>query len=71
MADTPNKVISWKNLPARLPIFPTITMYLLLVQLQAAEWVWGAIGLFTVLIWIISIIAVCRQVKIDIFEVKS
>ena len=65
------KVISWKNMPSRLPIFPTITTYLFLDRLGAAGWVWGAVGCVFVIGWAIAIIAMSTQTKVDIFESKD
>jgi hypothetical protein len=63
------KVISGKNLPARLPIWPTITMYLLLDKAHPPQWALGAIALLWVIFWIIAIIAVTHQEPVDIVSV--
>lgn len=62
------KVISHKNMPARLPIFQTITTLLALEHWNAPQWLWGAIGLFYLIVWCIGIYLVCTQEEIEIIK---
>jgi hypothetical protein len=45
------KVINNRNLPARLPLWSTVTTGLVLDRLNAPGWLWGALSVFFVLIW--------------------
>jgi hypothetical protein len=47
----PRRVISGRNLPSRIPLWSTLTVWLLLDRYQPPGWVWGAVGLFFLLIW--------------------
>jgi len=62
------KVVSWKNLPTRLPITWTITWYLFFDRIQAPSWAWGAMGVIVVVLWIVSTIAVFQQQMTDVFK---
>lgn len=63
-------VLSNNSLPARLPVVFTAVVYLLLDKFQAAEWVWGAAGLFLVLLWIFTFIAKSHEEHIDLLNKK-
>ena len=62
------KVISLKNVPSKPPIWQTVTAFLLLDRLNSPEWVWGAVGVFFLLIWGASIYGMVTQKHVDIFE---
>ncbi len=64
------KVISSKNLPVRLPIFQTATMYLLLDKFHWQEWIMGALGLLCLLLWVVSIGYLFTPEETDIFNDK-
>ena len=51
-----HKVISYKLLPTRLPIWPTIITWLVMDRLQPAEWIWGAVIVFWLLAWLGAIV---------------
>ena len=55
------KVVSYDNLPTRLPIWPTGTAFLLLDRFHAVGWVWGIFGTLFALIWIVALYAVWTQ----------
>lgn len=63
-----NKVIDPKNLPMKLPVYGTLTLALVLDRWGAPEWVFGAAGLFTLLLWGVSIYGIVTQEKTDIFS---
>lgn len=62
------KVISNSNLPAKLPIWSSITAALALDYWNAPEWLIGAVGLFFIVGWILIIIKMAIQEKVDVFE---
>jgi len=62
------KVISTKNLPVKMPIWSSITAALALDHWNAPEWLWGAVGLFFILGWVVIIISMVKQEKVDVFE---
>lgn len=64
------KVISTNNLPARLPIYQTLTAWIALDYFNAPQWLWGAIGLFFIILWIVAIITISNQKHIDLFDDK-
>lgn len=64
------KVISLKNLPSRLPIFPIMTMYLFLDKVGVAQWVWGSVGLLFALIWAVAIYGICTEDRTELKELK-
>jgi len=62
------KVISYKQLPAKIPTVPTAVAWLLLDRLQAAGWVWGVVGTMFALIWIGSVTAFFMQETVDVIK---
>lgn len=62
------KVVKYKNLPARLPVWPTIVLWLLLDRLRAPGWVWGVCGTITALGWLGSLAQLLYQKETDIFK---
>jgi hypothetical protein len=56
-------VISNKNMPARFPLWPTITCALGLDRIHAPGWVWGVAGTIFLLIWIGEIYGHFTQVE--------
>jgi hypothetical protein len=65
------KVISGENLPMRMPLYATLLAWLVLDKVQAPGWLWGAIGLALVLLWIIWIIDVVYRKDVDIFTEEN
>lgn len=66
-----SKVISYKNLPARLPWLSTAVAYLFLDKFNAVGWVWGmVITLFSIL-WILCIAGKCLQTSVDVFNAED
>lgn len=62
------KVISAKNLPARLPIISTVVFYLLMDNLNASPVAWGVGITLVVIFWIIAITAICMQEHVDVIK---
>lgn len=63
-----HKVISRKNFPARLPVYQTLAVLLTLDFYNAAQWVWGAIGLLFLGFWIVAIMEMIKDDHVDIFK---
>jgi hypothetical protein len=55
------KVVHASELPVRLPIYPTITLWLLLDRTEAPGWVWGATGVLMLIVWIGAVIQLSTQ----------
>ncbi len=62
------KVIKVDNLPTKFPVFPTMTMYLFLDKVNAAGWVWGAVGFFFVMVWFFALKRWASEEQVDIFN---
>ena len=65
------EVIAFKNLPARFPIYSTITAWLLLDRLKVPQWVWGVVGTIFVIGWIFCIYGVIAQKQVDVIQKVS
>lgn len=63
-----NKVVSIKNLPKRLPLFPALTSWLMLDRFHAPQWLFGAVGAFFLLISIIVTLSWMNEEEKDIFQ---
>jgi len=68
---TIKKVISHNNLPASLPFFRTLVLWLFLDRISAPEWVWGVYIALVALHFIASIVSLATETRVDIFEDKS
>lgn len=62
------KVISAKNLPARLPINGTAVFYLMMDNLNASPVAWGVGITLVVILWIICITAIFMQEHVDVIK---
>jgi len=62
------KVISYKQIPVKIPTIPTAVAWLLLDRLQAAGWVWGVVGTMFALLWIGSVTAFFMQETVDVIK---
>jgi hypothetical protein len=65
------KVISYKNLPARIPLVPIAVAYLLLDKFKAPGYVWGIVGTILGIIPIVAIIAKAIETPVEIFKDKQ
>lgn len=61
MKATQVKVIHASNIPARLPIWATITGWLFFDRLNIPDWGWGVFWTMAALVWIGCIILVWKQ----------
>jgi hypothetical protein len=64
------KTIAYKNTPVRLPIWTTATAWLLLDRCHAPGWAWGAAGVIAVIVWVVSIVTMFHEERVDIFAEK-
>jgi hypothetical protein len=55
MTTEKHKVLSWTNLPVKLPVFNTIVCLLVLDRFNAPEWVWGIMGTILCFVWVVLI----------------
>jgi hypothetical protein len=62
------KVIKFSNLPKSLPTIQTAIAYLLLDKFSPPQFIWGAICLFYLFVWIIYLVIVFNQQQQDIFK---
>ena len=63
-------VIRQDNLPMRSPLLATLLAWLVMERLSSPEWVWGAIGLFLAIIWIVWFIDLFKTRPLDLIEPK-
>jgi hypothetical protein len=66
------KVIKYSNLPRKAPVWQTLVYFLALDRFHAPEWVWGAVGLLVLLIWIYFIVDVAKyqNEETDVFKIN-
>lgn len=62
------KVISYKNLPSKIPLLSSAVAYLLLEKFNAAGWVWGVFITLFSLIWIVMIYGLATEETTDVFK---
>lgn len=62
------KVLKMNNLPARIPIFKTLSTGIALDYWNAPQWLWGALGLFFLIGWIVAIYEIVTQESVDLFK---
>lgn len=65
------KVVSNKNLPARLPFFRSLTVALAIDYWNAPAWLVGAVTTFMVIYWIVSIVTIGLSDQVEIFKDKT
>jgi hypothetical protein len=56
------------NLPTRLPVWPAITLWLVLDRAQAPGWVWGATYTFIGLWFFATVLAMINEVWVNHFN---
>ncbi len=64
------KVLHHEQLPVRLPLWPSITFFLLLDRCHSPGWVWGAGGLIVVLAWISFVVRTYQERDVKIQELS-
>lgn len=57
-----------KNLVMPLPLNITLWAWLLMDRFNAPGWVWGVVGTFLFLFWLVGIIALFASETVDISE---
>lgn len=62
------RVISRKILPSKLPVFETLCLVMALDYYNAPQWLMGAVGLYCVIRWIATFIAISKEKQINILE---
>jgi hypothetical protein len=62
------RVIKSDNLPTRLPLISTMTIYLFLDHFNAPEWVWGGIGILLGILWIACVCKFFTDTSIDVLN---
>lgn len=67
----PRKVISFKYLPARLPIWPTVIMLLVLDRFGWPPAAAGAIGLWFALMWLACLYCVATEERVAPGEIRD
>ena len=66
-----SKVVSFKNLPARLPFTQTVLAYLLLDKFHAPGWVIGTVWTLVGIIWIATIYGIIHQDQVELNELRD
>lgn len=61
-------VIKRSCLPPKPPLIGCLVAYLFLDRIQAPEWIWGAVSLFYLILWIAFVVIIFKADYIDIFE---
>lgn len=62
-----HRVIAWKRIPNRLPVWTGVTSWLLLDRLGAPSWVHGIWWTIYGIVFILTIVAVWQQQTVDPF----
>lgn len=60
------KVLSYNNLPARLPITQTIFFTFIMNYYNAREWMWTVFIIISLVIWIACINKMAKQKEIEL-----
>lgn len=56
-----NKVVAFKNLPSRMPLWPTAVTWLVMDRIHAPGWAWGVAATVMVSAWISSLYGMATQ----------
>ena len=62
------KVVDYTNLPGKITIIQTIVALLALDYWNAAQWLYGAVGVFLVVSWIVNLAKIFTQEKVKLFD---
>lgn len=65
------KVISRKNLPAKLPVTSTVLYTFLMYHFDADRLWWGVFIALTTLVWIALIAVLIKENDVDVFNEKE
>ena len=61
------KVVSYKSLPAHIPLLSTAVIYLFLDKFHAPEWLWASVGTLWAIFFITCTVVVFAQESVDLF----
>lgn len=64
-------VLSRKQMPTSVPVFETLTLFLILERFNAPQYVWGAIGVVWIFIFIACVVSVIKQKYVELFEITA
>lgn len=62
------KVLTHNNFPSRLPIWSSLTCWLALDHWNAPQWLYGAMGLFFLIVWGICINGILTEERVDLLN---
>ena len=62
------RVLADNNFPVRCPIWKTITCWLALEHLNAPQWIYGAVGLLNLFLWVTYIRVKRYEESVDILN---
>ncbi len=60
------KVISFNQLPTRLPVGWSCLIYLMMDKFQAGALAWGIVGTLMAIVWIVSITVICKEERVKL-----
>ena len=63
-----NKVIAAKNFPTRLPFATTALLVMAMDYYKAPSWLYGVAGTIVVIVWVIGIVGLIKEQRVDIFN---
>lgn len=66
-----NKVFKPKNKPSHLPLWETVTAYLLLSRPGTPGWFIGVVCTLMAFLWIAMVVGLCTEIEIDLFPDKE
>ena len=66
-------VVSWHQLPTRMPLLGSVVLWLALDRLDAAGWVWGVVGTVVVVGWLFWALSLFieKHVEIDVDRIAK
>lgn len=62
------KKISRKNLPATLPLFKAMFLFMFMDYYNAPEWLWGIVIFLALIVFGLSIYSLSTEKLVDLFE---
>lgn len=62
------KVISWGNMPTKLPTVSSLLAYLYLDRFKPAQWVWAVVITLVAGWWLMSLYCLAIEESIEIFK---
>lgn len=65
------RVIAHKNMPARVPLWQTVTLVLVLDRFGAPGWLWGVMLALTGMAWALAYVVHRGEEAVDVLAVKD